>query len=211
MTGCILQFGLLAQNDGKEWMNILFIVVVAVFWAIGGLVKATGNKSRKQGAGVSPRQPSDAPKRQNWLQQLAQKAEEIQRSLETAGTTTSPKPPERAAKPSRPPQGRVAARTGRGGRPVLVYERQAPPQPAQRKMPSERAASPPAPEKPSAPLTVEPKPSGLRKKPAVPAEGVTPLTIDYTDPDALKKAILHYEILGKPMALRDPFERASVL
>jgi len=27
--------------------------------------------------------------------------------------------------------------------------------------------------------------------------------IDYDDPDALKKAILHYEILGKPLALRD--------
>ena len=27
--------------------------------------------------------------------------------------------------------------------------------------------------------------------------------IDYGDPDALRKAILQYEILGKPLALRD--------
>jgi hypothetical protein len=30
--------------------------------------------------------------------------------------------------------------------------------------------------------------------------------VDYGDPDALKKAILQYEILGKPLALRDPSE-----
>ena len=31
--------------------------------------------------------------------------------------------------------------------------------------------------------------------------------IDYSDPDALKKAILHYEILGKPLAVRDESEQ----
>jgi hypothetical protein len=33
--------------------------------------------------------------------------------------------------------------------------------------------------------------------------------IDYSDPDALKKAILHYEILGKPLALRDESAQGS--
>jgi hypothetical protein len=33
--------------------------------------------------------------------------------------------------------------------------------------------------------------------------------IDYSDPDALKKAILHYEVLGKPLALRDSPEPSS--
>jgi hypothetical protein len=28
--------------------------------------------------------------------------------------------------------------------------------------------------------------------------------IDYSDPDALRKAVLHFEILGKPLALREP-------
>jgi hypothetical protein len=40
-----------------------------------------------------------------------------------------------------------------------------------------------------------------------PANHASPPIIDYTDPDALEKAILQYEILGKPMALRNPFER----
>jgi len=33
--------------------------------------------------------------------------------------------------------------------------------------------------------------------------------IDSADPDALRKAILHYEILGKPLALRDTPERST--
>jgi hypothetical protein len=33
--------------------------------------------------------------------------------------------------------------------------------------------------------------------------------IDYSDPDALKKAVLHYEILGRPLALRDTSDHTS--
>ena len=33
--------------------------------------------------------------------------------------------------------------------------------------------------------------------------------IDPTDRDALRKAVLHYEILGKPLALRDMPERST--
>ena len=77
MTERILQLGLLAQDDAGRWMNILFIVVVAVFWAIGGLVKVASNKSRKQGAS----RPSDGRKRETWLRQLAKKAQDIQHAL----------------------------------------------------------------------------------------------------------------------------------
>jgi hypothetical protein len=30
---------------------------------------------------------------------------------------------------------------------------------------------------------------------------------DYADPDELRRAILHYEILGRPLSLRDPSGR----
>ena len=33
--------------------------------------------------------------------------------------------------------------------------------------------------------------------------------IDYSDPEALRKAILHYEILGKPLALRDTSDETA--
>ncbi len=34
------------------------------------------------------------------------------------------------------------------------------------------------------------------------------MVIDYSDPEALTKAILQYEILGKPMALRETVDQA---
>jgi hypothetical protein len=47
-----------------------------------------------------------------------------------------------------------------------------------------------------------------RRAPAVSA--VRPdLLIDYSDPDAVRRAIVQYEILGKPLALRDPLERTA--
>lgn len=43
-----------------------------------------------------------------------------------------------------------------------------------------------------------------------PGTGYDPASIiDSNDPDAIRKAILHYEILGKPIGLRDPLEQPS--
>ncbi len=46
--------------------------------------------------------------------------------------------------------------------------------------------------------------------PREPVAGYDPASIiDPSDPDALRKAILLYEILGKPIGLRDPLEQSS--
>jgi hypothetical protein len=52
-----------------------------------------------------------------------------------------------------------------------------------------------------------PQPGLVKKTPARAAPDPEPQAIlDYDDPDALRRAILHYEILGKPLAFRDLFE-----
>jgi hypothetical protein len=38
------------------------------------------------------------------------------------------------------------------------------------------------------------------------AKHLAELRLDYADPEELRRAILHYEILGKPLSLRDPSE-----
>jgi len=35
-------------------------------------------------------------------------------------------------------------------------------------------------------------------------EYLSELLLDYADPEELRRAILHYEILGRPLSLRDP-------
>ena len=219
MTEPILQLGLLAQDDAGRWMNILFIVVVAVFWAIGGLVKVASSKSRKQGAS----RPSDGRKRETWLQQLAKKAQEIQHAIEREGSKEQPHPSYRSQEhpneASRPPEGHVAARTDRGGRSALVYERQEPQRPAEKpRQPARVKAGPKAASQAERQIAAESlnvpvAPQQPMRTPVrtatttAPADNASPPIIDYTDPDSLRNAILQYEILGKPMALRDPFER----
>ena len=49
--------------------------------------------------------------------------------------------------------------------------------------------------------------AGKRKRMPAEVAGsmyLSELLSDYEDPEDLKRAILHYEILGKPLALRDP-------
>lgn len=221
MTGRILQLGLLAQDDAGRWMNILFIVVVAVFWAIGGLAKVASNKSRKQGAS----RPSDGRKRETWLHQLTKKVQDIQRAIEREGSKEQPHPlyrsQEHPSEASRPPEGRVAANTDRGATSALVYERQEPQRPAEklqqpaRAKAGRKAALQAERQIAAESLNVPVAPQQLMRTPVraatttAPADNASPPTIDYTDLDALKNAILQYEILGKPMALRDPFERAT--
>ena len=44
---------------------------------------------------------------------------------------------------------------------------------------------------------------GLSPRDAAPTAPPAAAILDLDDPDALRRAILHYEILGKPIALRD--------
>ena len=221
MTERILQLGLLAQDDAGRWMEILFIVVVAVFWAIGGLVKVASNKSRKQGAS----RPSDGRKRETWLQQLVKKAQDIQHAIQREGSKEQPhpsyRPQEHPIEASRPPEGRVAANTDRGATSALVYERREPQRPAEKpRQPARVKAGPKAASQAERQIAAESLnvpvvPQESMKTPVraagttAPADHAFPPIIDYTDRDALEKAILQYEILGKPMALRDPFERTT--
>ena len=216
-------------------MNILFIVVVAVFWAVGGLLKAAGAKSkdRRQGAAESSRPSPTASKRESWLQQLAKKAEEIQRAMEPQSSPRTRRPgqrdQQRPARPGKPPQGRIAVRPGRGGESVLVYEGQGRQPPAEQK-PQRVRQRPTHPAAVRARPAEEPQPSrapttaALGHVPAMtaPSEKPSPAPeqgrrrayvsspfADFSDADALKRAIVHYEILGKPLALRDSLERTS--
>ncbi len=215
VTEPIWQFRLLAQGgDAEGWMNILFIVVVAVIWAIGGIVKAAGagRKNRQQQEGRSSEQ--NPPKRETLFQKLAKKAEEIQRAVELQAqqTTERPRKPEGPGQKSRPPAGRVAVRTGRGGQSVLVYERQASSPAAPREKQRPPRTSPTQPDRRRERSTTggaapTPPKTSVVEQMATPA-CVSPLLADYSDADALKRAILHSEILGKPLALRDPSEQS---
>ncbi|MBN2129488.1 MAG: hypothetical protein JW741_08325 [Sedimentisphaerales bacterium] len=221
------QLGPLAQQrpDTDEWVNVLFVVVVAVLYVVGALIKGAGGKAQKRGGQSRPAEGQ----RETWQQRLARKAEEVQRAAEAhtkeaaAGMRRlaeqareqQAQSPRAATRPPSPPRGRLTTRPGRGGQDVLVYEQGTPESPSERQQRAARLRRPRqvtveqqrVPQRqvvtePARPLTRAPRAST-----AVPASSI----IDYNDPDALKKAILLREILGKPVGLRDPFQPGAGL
>jgi len=187
----------LGQNDDVgEWINILVFIVLGLFWLIGGLVKnLTPKKDRRQGGKAVSKTARPSPParnrnlghdRETWGQRLARKAEKIQAAAA-----------ERAREIERQVQGQPA-RSKTGPRRVLKPTDRPPTQ-------EEGTAAQPGPEEPAElvpdlamPLKVANMARTEDQQPAV--------TIDLTDPKLLREAILHYEILGKPLALREPFE-----
>jgi outer membrane murein-binding lipoprotein Lpp len=136
--------------------------------------------------------------------------------------------------PSSSPAGRITIRTDQQGDSVMVYERPAEQsdkereEQAARQREARRVALAARRQAAKAPQIGTPSPAsepviegmtaamGGPPRPLDPAvaeaatlhesgAGFHPAAIlDYSDPDALQKAILHYEILGKPLALREP-------
>lgn len=193
MDDLLLQIILARRNDDTEgWMNILIVIVLAVFWVIGGIVKA---KSRK-------------PKTQDEQQPA--------HNLARRSPVHSRGPREQLLKqPHRP--GTQQPRTKFADLRAAVHKFA-----AEAEQAFQANAREPNPEL-ELPLTepqikaervdltepISKTAKGLQDKRAsepeqMPeSEYLSELLTDYADPEELRRAILHYEILGKPLSLRD--------
>jgi hypothetical protein len=110
-----------------------------------------------------------------------------------------PAPPAPGPRPTRPRQ---------IPRPLEVTVR-AParkPAPAPPRIESDSPAKPTLTGLPTVALEPPARDAAQTRPPYEPTDLEAPAIIDSGDPDALRKAILHYEILGKPLAFRDLFE-----
>lgn len=206
---------------------------MAILWLGGALAKAiTARKGTQQPRRKLPAKDK-SDRRETWQERLVRKAQEFQRAaeaktreLEQVATGTIQKPPHKRPGSPQPPAGKITIRHGARGDSVIVYEHPTPPvvdrdvetnrrEETQRPvvLASQQIAKP----RPPASVT-EPLPEKL--SPLEPATGpqssstqtvrFQPIDlIDYSDPDALKKAILHCEIFGKPLGLRAPMEETS--
>jgi hypothetical protein len=193
MNGLLTQIILAARNRGIEgWMNILFIVALAAFYVVGSIIKAKAKKPGEKDQGQLTRKPRPFG---------GARGPETGRPVAPAAVGQ--------ARPVKPPRRKIVR-----------------PQPAVRKTaaimdeaielgtlePSEVMKLPS-----SVPLaeTKELVGKPLRKladRDAGPAAEIAggkylpEIISDYADPDELRMAILHYEILGKPLSLRDRSE-----
>jgi hypothetical protein len=197
----------LAQRDVEDdgWMNILVVIVMIVFWIVGAVVKAMKTKSEQQ------EQPSRVPNRKAPVRARA-------------GAEHGPAHARRhQAGPAQRAERRPATETKRttladlreAARKFAAEAEQAfqPPTKTPAPSPTPRRQQPPAePDITSDALVkgepVIPRTEGLAEKQAAaakvpPSPFLSDLLSDYADRDKLRRAILHYEILGPPLSLRD--------
>jgi hypothetical protein len=209
MNGITEQLILAARNDDVDsWMNILIVVIVAVFWALGGVLKAKKKQQDKEllsakgpdsrsGYGRKPHRQATGQDRQVPARQLRPVRQYLPRSEQAVSKVRQLSPlPEN----------------------VSVKEKQQVVMP----QPQLSKASVPLAENSQLERTSdelshfvdeyyslnipEIEPASARRQSSVNNLSLDP-SFDYEDSDTLRKAILHFEILGKPVALRDQIDR----
>jgi len=175
------QFAVLGQGpDGEEsgWMQLLVFIVLAVFWAIGGIMKARAAakaqaEKNKQPKGPAPQAPArPRPSFERIFEAQPEKARARPKEAQAAKMAQQLSQA-KAAKPV--PKAPVAAEAAKGVVPQQMGE-----------------AKP-----------VVEAPAEVTALAAV--EG---LGLEIGSSEQLRAAILHYEIFGKCVGVREPQEQA---
>lgn len=200
MNEVLAQMILAARRGTDRWMEILFPVCIALFWVISSILKATkakkaeGQRTLGKSLGGKPggepvEEIKDLPKGPFQKIRLALEAElQKQRQLQTQQAQQT----QRKVVRPRPAAQKVAAKTERAAQiPVL--------EPSTRQVGSKLQGLPE--------FTTKATKKVGAKHVSAPVEipqskHLAEILLDYSNPDELKRAILHYEILGKPLALR---------
>jgi hypothetical protein len=208
----LAQIIVIARGD-EGWMNILVLVVLAAVYALGALIKAKGKQSEDPDQEQKARKPQQKPSAggRGILEQLFR---EIQQAAEGK--------PTQETRPSGQATRQQTARPQAAARKYAAQTKQ-----IKRVQPISSPAKPKL-SKPTPQVQTDfeklseldtgtqslPEYTtnvvGLAGKPKrIPTQVTDSMYLsevlsDYEDPDELKRAILHYEILGKPLALRDP-------
>jgi hypothetical protein len=215
MDDILSQMFIIARGDDIEgWMDILVLVILAVVYVLGSIIKAKGKKREGHAEKQLNRKPERKPstKGRSLLEQFVR---EIQR----------------ASEPTRAPEPRTTAQPSpkkivRPEAAVRKYADEA--EQVTRTKPLSVKAKPklsiPTPkvqpefeEIPELGTSIQALPDftgktieGLTRQRKGISDGVieskylSEVLSYFTDPEDLRMAILHYEILGRPLSLRDP-------
>lgn len=201
MESLLAQAILLARKrDADQWIQVLVFVVIAVVYALGAILKAkSAKREQEEQQGGLGGQSKARPR-----------VRSIQRQM--------PMSPAKAARPVQAKQHQPPARP----QPRIISR---PQQPTAEKPLAPRVRRhldrPKMDEVPNVPplltleepleLVAEPSEEPIYQWPSARADTPQPVYIsellsDSPDIDELRKAILYYEILGRPVALRNPSE-----
>jgi len=217
MNALLAQFILLARGNGVEgWMDILVLVLVAAVYGLATILKAKkGKKVQEQSEEQQKRTPQRKPEGGRGL--LEQFVREIQRAVEPTEERKSRSSAQPAPKQVARPQPAQAVRKYTAEAKQVTRPKPISP-PVEPKLPLPKTqVQPEFEEIPELGTSILELPDFTSKGVEelvgkgvdMPAEFIesrylSEVLSDYADPDELRMAILHYEILGRPLSLREP-------
>ncbi len=211
MNYSLAQIILVAQSrDPDGWMNILILVIIAAVYGLGAIIKTKSKKSQGQVEEELDRKPATGGRGVleqffNELRGLAEPTQDRESrppAQPAHRQIAHPQPAVRKYAAEAKPAGRVQPRT-----PPAKYKLSIPApqvQPDFEELPELQTGIEALPEFTSKTVKgLVSKGRGMADK--VPeSKYLSEVLLDYADPEDLRMAILHYEILGRPLSLRDP-------
>jgi len=186
------------NGDNTGWMQILIFVFIAVFYAVGSIIKSKAKKFEQSEKEQPPAEPlGKALKRAKALrQQFLAQSRRLEKTTAAEQLRTQPQPLLTTISPAQPVVQPVPIKQ----KPTTVLSLEA----------TENAKFEPLDQlKESEDFVIKPNKKFEDESDATlpvrpEQEYLDEILSAYEDSEALKRAILHYEILGKPMALRKP-------
>lgn len=199
------------REDTEKWVNILFVVVLAAFWLIGGIVKAKSQQAKRQKNKQSPGDATPRPPAANRgpgeliLEKLLGSSISLSRNQQHPVSQQSIK----KSPDTVPAKYRLSAKSRsdkfaskqkmnqRRNQKLLIQQ-----QSLEQNLPKTAQIDNNIQELTE--FTTDSVKKFEITHPKVPSEvPISRYLLDFTDADSLKKAILYYEVLGKPISLRD--------
>ena len=214
MNNLLAQLILAARNSDSEdtgWMQMLVFIVLAVFYVVGSILKARANKQQKQ----DQEEPGRKPLESTRGAPMAFKQTPYQQAQRRVGHAPKIQPSPQVAKPQVQPPRRKIVRPQAAGWKSSIKTEQAIELPTLEALEAPKVSLP----GPQLQADLEELPEFTAKtikkledmRISTPAETpqaayLSEILLDYANPEKLRRAILHYEILGKPLSLRSPSE-----
>jgi hypothetical protein len=215
----LAQINLLGQGrDIEGWMDILILVVIAVIYGLGAIIKTAKRKKEEEEQSqvqIHKPQRKPPPGGRGILEQIFT---EIKQAAEEARKGTENIKPSRISIQKTTPQQAGLQKYPGQAKPVSQIPAKAPPAKPKRSKSIPKAQSE-FDELAQLDKGIQGLPGISTKIAGLPSKKKvkSPETVEYMslsdvlsdyykDPEEFKRAILHYEILGKPLALRSPDE-----
>jgi hypothetical protein len=209
MNEILEQIILASRRKGpKGWGNILFIVFLAIFWAISAILKLKAKKAEDEKEGQEQLGLKPGAKPPEVTKALPKGPfQQIRRAIETElqkQRQLQEQPEQRKLARPQPAAQKVAAKTEPATQ-IPVLE---PVEEAKLTRPTAQVQTKFQEMPDFTSKTVKKLKDKRIDSPSeiLQAKHLAEILLDYSDPDELKRAILHYEILGRPLSLRDPLQ-----